>query len=73
MNIRDRSFVSVLVLRIMQLIFESNSIILDEYHYCLFFLMNVIYIDLFIKFDFKFLIKDDFCDIIVNDTTIIHR
>ena len=33
--------------------------------------MNVVSVGLLAKLDFKFLIKDDFCDIIVNDTTIM--
>ena len=56
----------------MQLVFESNSVILDECHYYPFFLMNVISIGLLVKLDFKFIIKDDIYDIIMNDTVIMH-
>ena len=56
----------------MQLVFESNSVILDECHYYLIFLMNIISIGLLAKLHFKFLIKNNFCDIIVNDTIIMH-
>ena len=45
---------------------------LDEYHYYPSFLMNVISIGLLAKLNFKFLIKDNFYDIIMNDTTIMH-
>ena len=34
-------------------------------------MMNIISIGLLVKLDFKFLIKDDFYDIIINDTTIM--
>ena len=56
----------------MQLIFESNSVMLDECHYCPSFLMNVISVGFLVKFDFKFLIKDDFYDVIMKDTIIMH-
>ena len=73
LNVGDGSLVLILALETMQLIFESNSVMLDEYHYCPSFLMNVISVGLLTKLDFKFLIKDNFCDIIVNDTIIMHR
>ena len=44
---------------------------LDDYQYCPSFLMNVISVGLLAKLDFKFIIKNDFCDIIMNDTTIM--
>ena len=46
---------------------------LDECHYCPSFLMNVISVSFLVKFDFKFLINNNFCDIIMNDTTIMCR
>ena len=54
----------------MQLIFESSSAMLNEYHYPS-FMMNIIFIGFLVKFDFKFLIKDGFCDIIMKDTKIM--
>ena len=45
---------------------------LDDCHYCLSFIMNVISVGLLAKLGYKFIIKDDFYDIIMNDTTIIH-
>ena len=71
LNIGDGSLVLVLVLRTLQLIFESSSVMLDDCYYYPSFLMNVISVGLLAKFDYKFLIKDDFFDIIVNDTTIM--
>ena len=44
---------------------------LNDCHYCLSFLMNVISVGLLTKLDYKFITKDDFCDIIVNDTIIM--
>ena len=45
---------------------------LDDCHYCPSFMMNVISVGLLTKLGYKFIIKDDFCDIIMNVTTIIH-
>ena len=44
---------------------------LDEYHYCPSFMMNVISVGLSAKLDFKFLLNNDFYDIIVNHIKII--
>ena len=71
MNVGDGSLAPVLTLETMQLVFESSSIMLDECHYCPSFLMNVISIGLLAKLDFKFLLKDNFCDFIMNDAKII--
>ena len=73
MNIEDGSLVPILALETIQLIFESNSVMLDECHYYPSFFMNIIYVGFLAKLDFKFLIKDDFCNIIVNDTIIKHE
>ena len=45
---------------------------LDDCHYYPSFMMNVISVSLLDKLCYKFIIKDDFCDIIMNDTTIMH-
>ena len=44
---------------------------LDDCHYCPSFMMNVISVGLLAKLGYKFIIKDDFCDIIMNDTIIM--
>ena len=72
-NIGDGSFVPVLALGTLQLAFESSSIMLDDCYFYLSFLMNVISVGLLTKLGYKFIIKDDFCDIIMNDTIIMHR
>ena len=71
MNIGDGSLVLVLALETIQLVFESSSVILDEYLYYPSFMINIISIGFLAKLSFKFLIKDDFCDIIMNDTKIM--
>ena len=73
LNVGDENLVLILALETMQLSFESSSIMLDECHYCPSFMMNIFSVGLLVKLDFKFLIKDDFCDIIVNDTKIMQR
>ena len=45
---------------------------LDDYHYCPSFMINIIFVGLLAKLSYKFIIKDNFCDIIMNDTTIMH-
>ena len=52
--------------------FRVSSIMLDKCHYYLSFMMNIISIGFLAKLDFKFLIKNNFCDIIINDTKIMH-
>ena len=71
LNIGDESLVLVLALKTMQFVFKSNSVMLDECHYCPSFMMNIISAGLLGTFDFKFLIKNNFYDIIMNDTKII--
>ena len=46
---------------------------LDDCLYCFSFMMNVISVDFLAKLDYEFIIKDNFCDIIMNDTTIMHK
>ena len=70
-NIRDKNHVSVLALEIIELVFNSNNIILSDYHHCPSFLMNIIFIGLLAKDGFIFSIKSDFCDVIMNDVTIM--
>ena len=71
LNVGDGSLVPVLALETLQLIFESSSVMLDDCHYYPFFMMNVISVGLLAKLGYKFIIKDDFCDIIMNDTIIM--
>ena len=71
-NIIDGSLVPVLTLEIVQLVFNSGIIILNDCYYYSSFLMNVISVSLLIKDGFNILIKNDFCDIIMNDTIIMH-
>ena len=72
MNIGDGSTIPVLAIRKVQLALNSNIIVLDNYHYCPSFLMNVIFIGLLAKEDYNFSIKKNYYDIIMNGVTIIH-
>ena len=72
LNVGDGRSVSVLTLGIIKFIFNSNIIILSDYHYCLIFLMNIISVCLLAKDGYSLLIKNDYYDIIMNDTIIIH-
>ena len=46
---------------------------LDDYHYCPSFMKNVIFVGFLAKLGYKFIIKNDFCDIIMNDIIIIRE
>ena len=72
LNIRDESQVSILTLGVIELIFKSYSIILSDCHYCLSFLMNIISVGLLVKDGYSLSIKNDYCDIIINDTVIMY-
>ena len=71
LNVGDGSQVSILILRVFELVSKSNSIIFSDYHYYPSFLMNIIFIGLLTKDDYSLSIKSDYCDIIMNDITII--
>ena len=71
LNIGDESQVPLQTLRVVELIFKSNSVILSDCHYCPSFLMNIISIDLLAKDGYSLSIKNDYCDIIMNDVTIM--
>ena len=72
LNVGDGSLISVLALGTIQLVFESKVVMLDDCHYCPSFLMNVISVGVLAKVGFNFLRKDNFYDIIMNGTIIIH-
>ena len=63
LNIRDRRSVSVLALEIIKLVFDSHSIILSDYHFCHSFLLNIIFVGLLAKKNYKISIKKNFYEI----------
>ena len=71
MNVGDGRSVSVLVLGIIKLVFESQYIVLDECHYCPSFLLNIIFVGLLINFNYEISIKKNFYDIILNGAIIL--
>ena len=56
----DGRLVSVLVLEIIKLVFDSQSIVLSDCHYCLSFLLNVISVGLLAKINYEISIKKNF-------------
>ena len=68
---RDRSQVPIQTLGDVELVFKSNNVILSDYHYCPSFFMNIISIGLLIKDGYSLSIKNNYCDIIMNDVIII--
>ena len=71
LNVEDESQISIWTLEIVELIFKSISVILSDCHYCPSFLMNIISIGLLAKDGYSLSIKNDYCDIIMNDVTIM--
>ena len=71
-NIRDGRSVSVLVLETIKLIFKSNVIVLSEYHFCPFFLLNIISIDLLAMYGSEILIKKNNFNIIMNGVNVMN-
>ena len=72
LNVGDGRSVPVLALEIIKLVFESQYIILNKCHYCLSFLLNIIFVGLLANSNFEISIKKNFCDIILNGVTAIH-
>ena len=67
----DGSQVPIRALGVVKLVFKSNSIILGDCNYCPSFLMNIISVSLLATDGYNLSIKNDYCDIIMNDVTII--
>ena len=70
LKVEDGRSVSVLALEIIKFVFESHSIILNEYHYCPSFLLNVISVGLLTNSNYEVSIKKN-CNIILNGITIL--
>ena len=60
LNVRDGRSVPVLALEIIKLVFDSHSIVLSDYHFCLSFLLNVISVGLWAKVNYEISIKNFF-------------
>ena len=73
LNVGDGNEVPILALRVVELVFNSDSIILSDCHYCPSFLMNIISVSFLTKDGYYFSIKNNYCDIIMNGVTIIRR
>ena len=71
LNVRDGRSVTVLALKIIKFVFNSHSIVLNNYHYYPNFLLNIISIGLLTKANYEISIKKGFCDIILNGITIM--
>ena len=67
----DGSQVLIMTLGVIEPVFESNGVILSDCHYCPSFLMNIISVSLLTKDGYNLSIKNYYCDIIMNDVTII--
>ena len=57
LNVRDEKSVLVLTLGIIKLVFESQYIVLNEHHYYLSFLLNIISVGLLANSNYEISIK----------------
>ena len=73
LNIGDERSVSVQALGIIEFIFESRVVVLDDCNYCSSFMMNVISKGLLAKSGYEISIKENYCNVILNDIIIFHR
>ena len=53
-----------------EFVFESVVVMLNDYHFCPTFMMNVISIGLLAKAGYEILIKENYCDVILNDIIV---
>ena len=63
----------ILALEIIKLVFESQYIVLNKYHYYPSFCLNIISVGLLVNSNYEITIKRNFCDIILNGVTIMRR
>ena len=66
-----RSF-PVQALGVIKFVFESRVVMLDDCHYYPMFMMNVIFVGLLAKSGYEISIKENYCNVILNDIIIFH-
>ena len=71
LNVGDRSSVPVLALGVIEFVFESCTVMLNECHYCPKFMLNINFVDLLASFDYEITIKYNFLNIIMNDVIVM--
>ena len=71
LNIEDGRLIPILAIGIVKLVFKSNVVVLSKCHFCLSFLLNIIFVDLLTKNNYEILIKKVY-NIILNDITTIN-
>ena len=70
--IGDGRLVPVQALGVIEFVFESGVVMLNDCHFCPTFMMNVISVGLLAKAGYEILIKENYCNIILNDIIIFY-
>ena len=68
----DRRSVPIPALGVIEFVFKSRVVVLNDYHFCPTFIMNVISIGFLSKAGYEILIKENYCVIILNDIIIFY-
>ena len=68
----SRVCINFVVDALLEFVFEFEVIVLNDCHYCLTFMMNVISVGLLTKSGYTLLIKKNYYDIILNDIIKFH-
>ena len=71
LSIENENHVSVLVIGVLSLAFESCRVELVDYHYCPSFIMSIISIGLLASCGYELSIKGDVYQVIINNSMII--
>ena len=71
LNVRNESQALVLALETISLYFESCTVILNDYHFCPSFLVNIISVGLMAKDGYELSIKNDICKITLNGSNVM--
>ena len=70
--VRNGRSVPVQALGVIEFVFESRVVMLDDCHYCPSFMLNVIFVGLLTKSDYEISIKKNYCNVILNDIIIFY-
>ena len=71
LSIGNGNRVPVLAVGVLRLVFESCTVELVDCHYCPSFIMSIISVGLLASCGFELSIKEDFCNVILNNSVIM--
>ena len=71
LSIENGSSVSILVIGVLSLVFDSHIVELVDCHYCPSFIISIISVGLLASCGYELLIQGDVCQVIMNNSVII--